>query len=117
MSVMHDFDTSPDERKRKAIVRQFESGKSVEWLMEEFSLSRRQIRRYLFAAGHGSKAGRPSKILDKDMDTVYKLISTKAASLDELAVRLGVSVSTLRRKVRAYERQHSSFTGRGYDGT
>lgn len=118
MSVMHDFDTSPEQRKKYAVVRRYKEGKSVEWLMKEFALSRRQIRRILFDAGHGSTAGRPSKILDSDMPRVYRLITTKQVSYDELAVRLGVSVATLRRKVKAHERQlSSSLAGRGYDGT
>jgi transposase-like protein len=117
MSVMHDFDTSPDERRRKAVVRAYKEGKSIEWLMEEHRVSRRQIRRLLFESGIESRAGRPSKILDSQMPRVYRLISTKQVSYDELAIRLGVSSRTLRRKVRAYERQRSSITGRGYDGS
>lgn len=121
MSVpVNDLNYSRAEAKHRAIVRDFDRGLSIQRLMDEYRLTRRQIRRILKAAGKVQKTGRPTKILDSDMPRVYLLISKKAESIDALASKLGVSASTLRRKVREYGRTRYAASversGNGSDG-
>jgi Mor family transcriptional regulator len=102
-----DIDYSVTVTKHRAIVRGFEEGKKIAQLVEEYNLTRRQIRRILKAGGKAQPTGRPKKILDSKIPELYLLITRKVESVDSLASKLNVSESTIRRKVKEYERSRS----------
>lgn len=104
---VNDLDYSRTSAKHQAIVRAFTNGKSINQLIEDFNLTRRQIRRILKAAGKAQPTGRPKKLVDSNVAEIYLLVTRKVESIDSLASRLNVSASTIRRKVKQYERSRS----------
>jgi Mor family transcriptional regulator len=106
-NAVNDLDYSSTVAKHRAIVRAFDDGMSIAKLVEEYKLTRRQIRRILKAGGRAQPTGRPKKILDSKIPELYLLITRKVESVDSLASKLNVSESTIRRKVKEYERSRS----------
>ena len=88
---------------KEVILKMFHEGKSIAEIAETVELTPRSVRRILNYAGINLTVGAPKKILDEDMPRIYNLLRRRETSYDALASEFGVTVNTIRKRVRDYE--------------
>ena len=88
---------------QKLIVKMYEEGKTVEEIAVLVELHPRSVNRALANAGVKRPVGPKQKVLDADMAKIYNLLRRREVSYDSLASEYGVTVTTMRKRVRDYE--------------
>jgi transposase len=89
--------------KHELIVKLYKEGKTTEQIAEIMKIHLRSVQRALAYADIPLVVGKPKKLLDEEMPKIYNLLRRRESSYDALASEYGVTVNTMRKRVRDYE--------------
>lgn len=104
--MTEDRDITRDSTKKltKYAVQRFNEGASLKQIAAEMGCTPRNVRRHLIRGGVKFAQGRKPKVLDVQLKGLYEKIRLKQTSYSILASEFGVSVNTIRLRIKEYER-------------
>lgn len=113
---MNDKVTREQTKKMAAFaVRRYNEGASLKQIAAETGTTERSVRRYLNMGGIKLNVGRRPKVLDEQLEGMYEKVRLKQTSYIILASELGVSVNTIRARIKDYERSKRAKRNRPDD--